>query len=224
MYRELNQWLVILRIFDKNNRIVHWFHHSGSRFVMQCGSWKIVVVPVFVTNILFSKIIVLEAKKSFTDSQLQSKELSGCNNLPSFLPPWQLSYLELWLKWIKHLHDWINIISRIKSWCCGPKKIQIKKSEILDNLQSFFFWTEINWHFDIETTNVNFYNIQKSYKSGCFLLQHRINPFSDIFFFTKISCIVYIWYDHYFWKFFLKSSTALYLCEIVFFVSLGISA
>lgn len=123
MYRELNQWLVILRIFDKNNRIVHWFHHSGSRFVMQCGSWKIVVVPVFVTNILFSKIIVLEAKKSFTDLQLQSKELSGCNNLPSFLPPWQLSYLELWLKWIKHLHDWINI----------------KKSEILNNLQSFFF-------------------------------------------------------------------------------------
>lgn len=146
MYRELNQWLVILRIFDKNNRIVHWFHHSGSRFVMQCGSWKIVVVPVFVTNILFSKIIVLEAKKSFTDSQLQSNELSGYNNLPSFLPPWQLSYLELWFKWnmiqaedIKHSHDWINIISRIKSWCCGPKKkIKIKKSEILDNLQSFF--------------------------------------------------------------------------------------
>lgn len=162
MYRELNQWLVILRIWDKNNCIVHWFHHSGSRFVMQCGSWKIVVVPVFVTNILFSKIIVLEAKKNFTDSQLQSKELSGCNNLPSFLPPWQLSYLELWLKWIKHLHDWINIISRIKSWCCGPKKIQIKKSEILDNLQSFFFWTEINWHFDIETRNVNLYIIQKS--------------------------------------------------------------
>lgn len=32
---------------------------------------------------------VLEAKKSFTDSQLQSNELTGGNNVPSFLPPWQ---------------------------------------------------------------------------------------------------------------------------------------
>lgn len=66
--------------------------------------------------------------------------------------------------------------------------------------------------------------MNKIVKEGSASLLAMEKPFPDIFFRTKISCIVYIRYELYFWKFFLKSSTALYLCEIVFFVSFGISA
>lgn len=86
MYRELNKCSLIPSF---------WFQVCYAMWFLKDRCCASICDKHSIFENYFTLITVLEAKKSFTDSQLQSNELSGYNNLPSFLPPWQLSYLEL---------------------------------------------------------------------------------------------------------------------------------